>query len=216
MICSVSHVKKRLQLCRWEGVMCISYLLTVYYFCSLFSFPSCRSPAQGYSDQVILQAGILLANEPRWLSWWDQGWQQQFLWVPWRCLMGFERCLERSYELSPGHSGVFYASTLDLLQNPFICRWMHKQNHWPWVSAVVNLQASSLISKSFVVICLRICQQQKDQTIFCSRRESGWGNSGLDWGKGTRSSTAPVELQARRASSFLCSVLKLFSSVFFR
>lgn len=27
-----------------------------------------RSPAQGYSDQVILQAGILLADEPRWIS----------------------------------------------------------------------------------------------------------------------------------------------------
>ena len=29
---------------------------------------SSRSPAQGYSNQVILQAGILLANEPRWIS----------------------------------------------------------------------------------------------------------------------------------------------------
>ena len=44
--------------------------------CSFSLFLFCRSPAQGYSDQVILQAGILLANEPRWLSWWDQGWQQ--------------------------------------------------------------------------------------------------------------------------------------------
>lgn len=32
-----------------------------------------RSPAQGYSDQVILQARLLLANAPRWSSRRDQG-----------------------------------------------------------------------------------------------------------------------------------------------
>lgn len=34
---------------------------------------SFRSPAQGYSDQVILQARLLLANAPRWKSRWNQG-----------------------------------------------------------------------------------------------------------------------------------------------
>ena len=60
-----------------------SFSLLVSLLVSLSVSLSSRSPAQGYSNQVILQAGILLANEPRWISWWDQGWQQQFLWVTW-------------------------------------------------------------------------------------------------------------------------------------
>lgn len=140
--------KKKTKTLPVRGCHVYTVYVNCYYLCSLFSFPSCRSPAQGYSDQVILQAGILLANEPRWLSWWDQGWQQQFLWVPWRCLMAFEGCLERSDELSTQDTVVFYIPSLDSLQNPFICRYMQKQNHWPWVSAGVNLQASSFLSLS--------------------------------------------------------------------
>lgn len=59
---------------------------------SLSVFVLCRTTAEGHSDQVVLQAGLLSPDGPGWKYGWDQRRQHQLLWVdtgiPADCVFG--------------------------------------------------------------------------------------------------------------------------------
>lgn len=59
-------------------VICVRQVFT-YLSCVLFSV--CRTTAEGHSDQVVLQTGLLSPDGPGWKSGRDQRRQHQLLWA---------------------------------------------------------------------------------------------------------------------------------------